>query len=68
MFCPSDESISFRLSLIIPAMMLPPLSVAKFMLIYIASFGLYYRMDTSLFTEKIFVAVDVISGVMDLPA
>jgi hypothetical protein len=49
-------------------MMLPPLSVDKFMLIYIASFGLSYRIDTSLFTEKILVGLDAISEVMDFPA
>jgi hypothetical protein len=48
--------------------MLPPLSVARFMLIYIASLGLSYRIDTSLFTENTLVAVEAISEVIDLPA
>jgi hypothetical protein len=51
-----------------PAIMFPPLSVARFMLIYIVSFGLSSLMEMSLFTENTLVAPEDISAVNDLPA
>jgi hypothetical protein len=67
MTCPSDELTSLRLILIIPAMMFPPFSVARLMLISIKSFGLSYFIVISLFTENALVALDAISEVKDLP-
>jgi hypothetical protein len=66
--CPSDEFISFRFRRMMPAIMFPPLSVARFMLIYIVSFGLSSLMEMSLFTENTLVAPEDISAVNDLPA
>lgn len=56
--CPYDEFISLRLSRMIPAIMLPPLSVPKLMLISSASFGFSSRMVTSLLTVKRLVAAE----------
>ena len=42
----------------IPAMILPPFSVARLMFIYTASFGLSSFTVTSLFTENTFVAFE----------
>ena len=67
--CPYDEFISLRLRRMIPAIMLPPLSVAKFILISIVSLGLSSRMVISLFTVKRLVAAEeAISEVMVFPA
>lgn len=56
--CPYDEFISLRLRRMMPAMMLPPLSVAKFMLISTVSLGLSSRMVISLLTVKRLVAAE----------
>lgn len=48
-------------------MMIPPLSVAKLMLISMYYFGLSYFIATSLLTEKVFVAFEVISDVNVFP-
>lgn len=52
----------------IPAIMFPPFSVARLMLISMKSLGFSYFMVMSLFTEKALVALDAISEVNDFPA
>ena len=68
MICPSLVLISLRFIFMIPAMMFPPFSVARLMLISMKSFGLSSFMVMSLFTENALVALDAISEVKAFPA
>lgn len=64
---PYDAERSLKLIFKIPAIMLPPLSVAKFMMIYKNSFCLSSLMNTSLLTVNRLVEFDCISWEIGLP-
>ena len=64
---PYDEAISLRLILMMPAIMLPPLSVARLTLISVKSFCFYSLMFTSLFTVKTLLPFDGIYWEIGIP-